>query len=94
LVKPGGLLIINSSLVESRPKRKDIKVILVPCNKVAQELGTVRIANMVALGTFAGQSGARSIEAIAKAMPKVFKRAKPEILELNVKALKKGAEAN
>lgn len=94
LVKPGGLLIINSSLVESRPKRKDIKVILVPCNKVAQELGTAKIANMVALGTFAKQTGALSIDAIVKALPKVFKRAKPEVLELNKKALQKGAEFN
>ncbi|HAH08311.1 MAG TPA: 2-oxoacid:ferredoxin oxidoreductase subunit gamma [Elusimicrobia bacterium] len=94
LVKPGGLLIINSSLVESRPKRKDIKILLVPCNKAAQELGTARIANMVALGAFVKQTGALSIDAIAKAMPKVFKRAKPEMLELNVKALKKGAEFN
>ncbi|MFA6028575.1 MAG: 2-oxoacid:acceptor oxidoreductase family protein [Elusimicrobiota bacterium] len=94
LVKPGGLLIINSSLVESRPKRKDIKVILVPCNKVAQELGTAKIANMVALGTFAKQTGALSIDAIVKALPKVFKRAKPEVLELNKKALHKGAEFN
>lgn len=94
LVKPGGLLIINTSLVESRPKRQDIKVLLVPCNKTAQELGTAKIANMVALGAFAKQTGALSVEAIAKAMPKVFKRAKPEMLELNVKALKKGAEFN
>jgi len=92
MVKPGGLLIINTSLVESRPKRKDIKVILVPCNKIAQELGTVKIANMVALGAFSKHTGALSVEAISKALAKVYKRAKPEIIELNKKALQKGAE--
>jgi len=40
LVKPGGLLIINSSLVNSKPKRTDIKVAYVPCNKIAEEIGT------------------------------------------------------
>ncbi|HBE73285.1 MAG TPA: 2-oxoacid:ferredoxin oxidoreductase subunit gamma [candidate division Zixibacteria bacterium] len=93
MLKPGGLLIVNSSLVNTKPKRTDIRVALVPCNAIAQELGTIKIANMVALGALAGLTGAVSIEAIAKALPKVFKRAKPEILELNVKALKKGAEA-
>ncbi|MDP2807537.1 MAG: 2-oxoacid:acceptor oxidoreductase family protein [bacterium] len=93
LVKPGGLMIINSSLVNSKPKRTDIKVVYVQCNKIAEELGTTKIANMVALGAFAGLTGAVSIEAISKALTKVFKRAKPEIIELNVKALQKGAEA-
>lgn len=93
MVRPGGLLIINSSLVNTKPKRTDIKVALVPCNAIAQELGSIKIANMVALGALAGLTGAVSVESIAKALPKVFKRAKPEILELNAKALRKGAEA-
>jgi 2-oxoglutarate ferredoxin oxidoreductase subunit gamma len=93
LVKPGGLMIINSSLVNSKPKRTDIKVVYVQCNKIAEEIGTTKIANMVALGAFAGLTGAVSIEAISRALTKVFKRAKPEIIALNVKALQKGAEA-
>lgn len=94
LLKPGGLMIINSSLVNSRPKRTDITVVSVECNAIAAELGSLKVANMVALGTFAARTGAISVEAIAKAMPKVFKRATPEILELNIKALRKGAQAN
>jgi 2-oxoglutarate ferredoxin oxidoreductase subunit gamma len=92
MLKPGGLLIINSSLVKSKPKRGDIRVAYVACNKIAEELGTTKIANMVALGAFMGLTGALGVEAISKALPKVFKRAKPELLELNVQALKKGAE--
>jgi 2-oxoglutarate ferredoxin oxidoreductase subunit gamma len=87
-------MIINESLVKSRPKRTDITVILVACNKIADELKAPKIANMAALGAFCKQTGALSIEAVAKALPKVFKRAKPEMLELNIKALKKGAGLN
>jgi len=73
-------------------KPKDIKVAYVPFNKLAEEVGTVKIANMVALGTFAAMTGAISVDAIAKALPKVFKRAKKEMLDLNIQAIKKGAE--
>jgi len=93
MVRPGGLLIINSSLINSKPKRTDIKIAYVPCNAIAQELGNIKVANMVALGAFAGLTGAVSVESIGRALPKVFKRARPEILELNIKALKKGSEA-
>jgi len=92
LVKPGGLLIINSSLINSKASRKDIRVLYVPCNEIAGELGNAKIMNMVALGAFAANTGAISVEAITKALPKVYKKLKPEVIELNVKALKRGAE--
>ncbi|MDP2866741.1 MAG: 2-oxoacid:acceptor oxidoreductase family protein, partial [Elusimicrobiota bacterium] len=92
MVKPGGLLIINSSLVNSKATRKDIKVLYVPCNEIAGELGNAKIMNMVALGAFAAVTGAMTIDAIAKALPKVYKKLKPEVIELNIKALKRGAE--
>ncbi|MBI4352244.1 MAG: 2-oxoacid:acceptor oxidoreductase family protein [Elusimicrobia bacterium] len=91
-VKPGGLLIINSSLINSRAGRADIKTLYVPCNAIAAELGNAKVMNMVALGAFAAATGAMSVDAIARALPKVYKKLKPEVLELNVKALKRGAE--
>jgi len=91
-VKPGGLLIINSSLINSKATRTDIKVLYVPCNEIANELGNTKVMNMVALGAFAAATGAMSIDAIARALPKVYKKLKPEVIELNVKALKRGAE--
>ncbi|MCM2267496.1 MAG: 2-oxoacid:acceptor oxidoreductase family protein [Elusimicrobiales bacterium] len=92
MVKPGGLLIINTSLVNSKPTRKDIKILNVPCNEIAAELGNAKIMNMVAMGAFAAATGAVTVDAIAKALPKVYKKLKPEVIELNVKALKRGAE--
>ncbi|MBU2574582.1 MAG: 2-oxoacid:acceptor oxidoreductase family protein [Elusimicrobia bacterium] len=92
MVKPGGLLIINSSLVNSKPARQDIKVLYVPCNQIAGELGNAKVMNMVALGAFAANTGAVSVEGITKALPKIFKKLKPEVIELNAKALKRGAE--
>ena len=91
-VKPGGLLIINSSLINSKATRKDIKVLYVPCNEIAGELGNAKIMNMVALGAFAASTGAISLDAIGRALPKVYKKLKPEVIELNIKALKRGSE--
>ncbi|HAF95954.1 MAG: 2-oxoacid:ferredoxin oxidoreductase subunit gamma [Elusimicrobia bacterium GWC2_51_8] len=92
LVKKGGLLIINSSLITSKAARKDIKTLYVPCNQIAGELGNGKVMNMVALGAFAAATGAITVDAIANALPKVYKKLKPEVIELNVKALKRGAQ--
>ena len=92
MVKPGGLLIINSSLVNSRATRTDIKALYVPCNAIAGELGNGKVMNMVAIGAFAAATGVMSIDAIARALPRVYKKLKPEVIVLNVKALQRGAE--
>ena len=93
LVKKSGLLIINSSLINSRPTRTDIKSVCVPCNQIAEEIGMDRIATLVALGAYCKLMGAVSVENIVHAMKKVYKRAKPEMLELNKKALEAGFAA-
>ena len=92
LVKPGGLLIVNSSLINTKVKRTDIKVLYVPCNKIADDLGNAKIMNMVALGAFAANTGAISVDSIIATLPKVYKKLNPELIELNSKALRKGAE--
>lgn len=92
LVKRGGTLIVNTSLIKTQPSRNDIRVINVPCNEIADKLGNAKIMNMVALGVFAKATSAVSIDSIAKALPKVYKKLKPEVIELNVKALQEGAK--
>src|SRR5690554_2785131 len=49
-IKPGGLLLYNTTLIEQKPKRTDIRIIGVPANEVADRLGNARVSNMVMLG--------------------------------------------
>ena len=51
-VKSEGLVLINSSLINSTVDRKDVEVIEVPANAIARELGNNKIANMVMLGAY------------------------------------------
>ena len=90
-LKADGLLLINKSLVSSQPKRTDINAITIDANKIAEEIGTVKCANMVMLGALINHTQAVSLEAVIKTLPKVFPRAKEEMIKLNEQALKKGA---
>jgi len=53
MLKSGGLLIYNSSLIDSKPSRKDIKTISLPANDIAEKCNNARGANMVVLGCLA-----------------------------------------
>src|SRR5512137_1879833 len=49
-VKPGGVLVVNSSMVDREVNRSDITWVSLPCNEIAEEAGDKRMANMVAMG--------------------------------------------
>ncbi|MBP7796700.1 MAG: 2-oxoacid:acceptor oxidoreductase family protein [Elusimicrobiales bacterium] len=90
LVKKGGVLIINTSLVNSKSTRKDIKIIEVPLNQMADKLGNSKVLNMIALGALSKVTNAVSKESLSEAIPKVYKKLKPELIELNRKAVLEG----
>lgn len=90
-IKAGGLLFLNTSLVDSRSERKDIETIEVPANKIAEELGNTKCANMVMIGAYAARTGAFSIETAKESISKVYTRAKGPIIEMNKKAIDRGA---
>jgi len=49
MVKPGGVIMINSSLISINSGRKDIDELIVPANDIAKKLGNIRSLNIVAI---------------------------------------------
>ena len=92
-ILPGGVLLINSSLIEKKSERDDIKVAYVEANKIAGDLGNSRAANMVMLGALLSLDNIVSFESIQQAFIKVFGERKKEFLPGNEKALNAGAES-
>ncbi|MFH1234585.1 MAG: 2-oxoacid:acceptor oxidoreductase family protein [Candidatus Diapherotrites archaeon] len=69
LLKKGGLLVMNSSLIDVKPKRSDINVFAVPANDIAEkDVGSAKAANIVMLGAYAALSGAVSMDSVKKAL--------------------------
>ncbi len=92
LVKTGGTLIVNTSLVTIKSKRTDINIINIPANDIAIELGEVKITNMVMMGAFVAATKAVSFEGVMDALKKTLPAHRQNLLPLNEKALKKGSE--
>ncbi len=92
LVKANGQLFFNKTLIKSRPKRNDIEIIPIEANKIAEELGQGRIANMVMLGALIKKIGIINMEAMKKAQRKRFSKASESQLALNDSALDRGYE--
>jgi len=88
---PGGLLIVNSSIVDTNLVDKTkYKALLVPVNNIADKLGNIKMANMVALGAWLGATQAVDLKLVDKAIAEMFSSMEEEVIELNKKALAEG----
>ena len=93
MVKPNGLMLINSSLVTDLPSRKDVRVVKVDAQTIAEKIGDAKIANMVALGAMAKLTGALELSSVEKILKKFFPESKHKFVPMNVEAIKAGMEA-
>ncbi len=92
-LKKGGLMILNSSLIDVDPGLDDsIEVVPVPADDIAVELGSLKSTNMVALGAYLQKRGYLMPDGAAEALPDVLAKRYHQTLPVNIQALQRGGE--
>ncbi|HAK45396.1 MAG TPA: 2-oxoacid:ferredoxin oxidoreductase subunit gamma [Spirochaeta sp.] len=91
-VKPGGMILVNSSLIDIKVERDDVDVRYFPVNDIAADCGNAKAANMVMLGAYIKIKGYLEEQDLLGAFIKVFGEAKKNLLPLNEKAVAEGAK--
>ncbi|MBF0235099.1 MAG: 2-oxoacid:acceptor oxidoreductase family protein [Desulfamplus sp.] len=89
VVKQGGVILINSSLIPIRSGRDDIQELIVPANETAVALGSVKCANIIAVSAFAAKSGMVDIDILRSCVEEEF-ASKAKLIPLNMKAFDEG----
>lgn len=92
VVEKDGVLVVNASMVNRGVERDDIKVVTIPANEIAQEIGSERTANMVLLGALLGNLDLLSLDAVDAALEKHLPERHKKFLPANKEALRRGAE--
>jgi len=90
-VERNGWLILNESLVKRDVKRKDVRVVKIKATDAANELGNMKVANLVLLGAFIKKTKIVDLDTAIKILPKAFPKHKENLVEINKKALLRGA---
>ncbi|SHK06128.1 2-oxoacid:acceptor oxidoreductase family protein [Desulforamulus aeronauticus] len=91
-VVPGGLILINSSLVDQKVTRQDLQVLEIPANRIAEELGNTKVANNIILGVLIELTGIVSLEAVVESLKKVLPARRHNLIPVNQQALEKGMQ--
>lgn len=92
MLRPDGLMLINSSLVKDGPGRTDIRVQRIDAQTIAEKIGNAKIANMVAMGAMAKLTSALELTNIEKILLKFFPEDKHSFIPMNVNAIQEGFE--
>jgi 2-oxoglutarate ferredoxin oxidoreductase subunit gamma len=92
LVKPNGLLVVNSSIVPSQSKRADVEAVYIPANSIAEEFGTVKMLNMAALGAMLNRRPVLELKVLQQAIIDHLPPKKAHLAAANLKVLARGYE--
>lgn len=92
LVVPGGLLVVNNSIVNEHTSRADIDSIYIPANTVAEEFGSSKMINMAALGAMLAQRPILPLDVLEQALQNHLPASKAHLLESNFLVLRRGYE--
>ncbi|WP_018963112.1 2-oxoacid:acceptor oxidoreductase family protein [Coprothermobacter platensis] len=93
MVEPKGTVLLNSTLITIEPKRSDVTYLRVPANELAEQSGSQKAANMVMLGVMGWLwKDTFTIEELESAMVHKVGDKRPQLVEINKKAIELGYE--
>lgn len=93
LVARGGLLVVNTTLIEAETERTDIDVLPVPCTALARRAGDDKLVSVVALGALVGRRRFVEPESVHEALRRVLGSRHPEMIAADAAAFDAGYEA-
>jgi 2-oxoglutarate ferredoxin oxidoreductase subunit gamma len=91
-VKSGGLLVVNSSLVNAPLERDDIQIVAIPATDTANELGEARLTNMILSGAMLAALPMVSVETLTATITDKLPQRKQHLLPVNIQAIQRGVE--
>jgi 2-oxoglutarate ferredoxin oxidoreductase subunit gamma len=90
LVQPGGVLVVNDSMVDRKAERDDITVIYVPGNEMAEATGDHRLLNMVMVGALLYKFTELSMDQVKASLKAHLPAKHQKLIPNNYEAMDKG----
>ncbi len=89
-VVPGGIILVNSSIISEKVTRTDVSAYYVPCDEIAIRLGNAKVSNMVMLGAYVAATKVLKAETLETMIEAMFRGPKEKFIPLNKQALHEG----
>ena len=91
-VKKGGMIFLDSTLIERKVERDDVEVFYIPATKLASDNNMPTLANMIIVGKVLSELNDFQKESVDAALSKVISAKRADMADINRKAMQIGAE--
>ena len=89
-VSKGGYAFVDSTLIERKLERTDVKAFYIPATKMARDLGIPTLANMIIVGKVIKETGVVSMDGLRDALAKAVSAKHQDLIDINLKAIEAG----
>ncbi len=89
-VVPGGVIFVDSSLIERKVRRTDVKTVYIPATRLAHEAGIPTLANMIIVGKIMKECDFLPYDGIEQAVRTVISAKHADLFDVNMKAIEMG----
>jgi 2-oxoglutarate ferredoxin oxidoreductase subunit gamma len=93
LLVPGGLLLVNVSLIEAEPRRRDVEIVPVQCTALARAAGDDRFVSVVALGGLIARRAIVRPDSVREALAELVGKHRPALVAADLDAFERGFAA-
>jgi len=83
-------VLVNTSIVTDKVARDDVKIVEIDATNIAVKVGSARVANMVMLAGFIKETDLFTLDDITQVLEKRFAGKRPELIPLNIEAIRLG----
>ena len=91
-VQAGGIIFVNSSVIEEKVSRQDVTTYYVPCSEIAEKVGNSKASNMVMLGAYVAATKVVKPETVVEIIKEMFTGAKAKFVPADIAAFEGGME--
>lgn len=91
-VKPGGLMVVNRSVIRGGIDRQDVSILEMPATEMAEQMGNRMLVSMIALGAFAEATALVTVKSLQSSLAEALPPHHQHHIPLNQKALDRGAD--
>jgi 2-oxoglutarate ferredoxin oxidoreductase subunit gamma len=89
-LRPGGMLLYDSSLISRTDHREDIKALGVPASMLSATMNSTKLANMVMMGAFISCTGILSLDSVIRALSDITPPNRKNTMDINKQLIAKG----
>ncbi len=87
-----GTIFVNSDMCPNKLERDDVEFVYAPMSRIAKEIGSQKVLNMISIGMVIGKTKLVKFETLERVLQEFMQQKSPDLLKANLEAIQRGMD--